>query len=178
MKMRGGFVSNSSSSSFILFLEKKPATSEDMKLLLFGDKEYFYHPYYEPEPKVYSVMTEKYPTLQVAETVYNDLKNQEPMTLEQLCDELSCGWVYHDLDDGSKRPAFDSFRKGDSLDTDWETYQKVLEEYHMKLAKQLINKSKGKEIYFVEYSDDTTYGCALEQGSLFEKIEAVTVSKH
>ena len=38
MKVRSGFVSNSSSSSFILKFDKVPKTKEEMRILLFGEK--------------------------------------------------------------------------------------------------------------------------------------------
>jgi hypothetical protein len=39
MKIRNGFVSNSSSSSFILKLNKRVSSSDELKDVLFGDKE-------------------------------------------------------------------------------------------------------------------------------------------
>ena len=41
MKIRQGFVSNSSSSSFILCFDKEPKSHEDVKKVIFGDKEKF-----------------------------------------------------------------------------------------------------------------------------------------
>lgn len=45
MKIRNGFVSNSSSSSFIVSFDKKPSSAEELREILFGDKEYIEHRY-------------------------------------------------------------------------------------------------------------------------------------
>lgn len=52
MKKRNGFVSNSSSSSFLLFLDKIPESVEEVKALLFAPSETAYlNPYTDEEEK-------------------------------------------------------------------------------------------------------------------------------
>ena len=45
MKIRNGFVSNSSSSSFVVAFDKKPETVEELKKLLFGEEEVYGNPH-------------------------------------------------------------------------------------------------------------------------------------
>lgn len=45
MKIRKGFVSNSSSSSFIVSLDRKPESARELQRVLFGSEECFNHPY-------------------------------------------------------------------------------------------------------------------------------------
>jgi len=165
MKIRKGFVSNSSSSSFILALDKKPESIEELQKLLFGDKETFPQPYGE----------NSYPTKQVAETIFNDLKDQKPATKEKIAEELGCGWV-----DGA--PKYDDY-KTDSDESiggiDWEKYQKDCDEFHKKSADELMSEKKDKEFYIVEYADDDgEYFGSIEHGGTFDNIDSVRISKH
>jgi len=92
MKTRTGFVSNSSSSSFIIAFNKKPESIDKMKQILFGDEKIFHHPYEKTG----------YLTKKVAETVYNDILNQKSKNQEEVIEELGCGWIDHPGKDGKK----------------------------------------------------------------------------
>ena len=67
MKIRNGFVSNSSSSSFILKLPHYPESYEDMKKMLLGDKNPLVLTHYD---------NIAFPTRQVIEIIYNDIINE------------------------------------------------------------------------------------------------------
>jgi len=172
MKIRQGHISNSSSSSFILALDKKPESIEEMQNVLFGSKDFYEDPYYDPDCTYFSKRCAGYPTSQVAETVFDDIKNQKPMTKEQVSEEMGSGWL-----DGA--PDYDSF-KDPSKDhgVDWDAYQKASKEFQDKCADDLIIEAKDKVLFVVEYSDDCTYGSALEHGPLFDNIDAFRISKH
>ena len=45
MKIRNGFVSNSSSSSFIVAFPEKPKSAEHVRKMMFGDETDFPNPY-------------------------------------------------------------------------------------------------------------------------------------
>jgi len=172
MKKRQGFISNSSSSSFILALDKKPESVEEIKEILFGTEEFYKDPYYDPDCTYFAKRTPGYPTSQVAETVFDDLKNQKPMTKEQVSEEMGSGWI-----DGA--PGYESFEdSSNEHNIDWDAYQKASKEFQDKCADELINEAKGKVLFVVEYSDDCSYGCALEHGPLFDNIDAYRISKH
>ena len=82
MKIRSSFVTNSSSSSFIIAFDKKPESAEEMKQILFGDQEYFFDPYYDANSQYFSNRPEKYSALEVATIVFNDIKDEIPMSEE------------------------------------------------------------------------------------------------
>jgi hypothetical protein len=64
MKIRNGFVSNSSSSSFILKLPHYPSSYEDMKKMLLGDEDPLVLTHYDDTA---------FPTRQVIEIIYRDV---------------------------------------------------------------------------------------------------------
>ena len=67
MKIRKGFVSNSSSSSFIVGLPKKPDTVKELQNIMFGDFEFIEDSWGD----------EVYPTKKIAEDVFFDIKVAE-----------------------------------------------------------------------------------------------------
>ncbi len=78
MKIRNGFVSNSSSSSFIVAIPKKVKTVEQLKEIMFPGQKFISHPY---EDGV-SITTKK-----IAETVFKDMEEQIPNNRESLLSE-------------------------------------------------------------------------------------------
>lgn len=76
MKIRTGFVSNSSSSSFLVWFTMMPQSVEELKALLFGDRQAI-------EKYDYTVATSV-----AAAIIWQDLQNQQPATAEDMRDEL------------------------------------------------------------------------------------------
>ena len=82
MKMRSGFVSNSSSSCFVIALEKVPATEKELQKLLFGEKNAYSDPY--EEDKTYTAE-------EVTSVVWNDIK--EPLTPDGVREAIPSGYI-------------------------------------------------------------------------------------
>ena len=81
MKIRSSFVSNSSSSSFIVKFPKVPKTAQELQKMLFGDQE------------VIQPFDDAFPASVLAETVFNDM--QEPKSVntnEAITDLLTNSW--------------------------------------------------------------------------------------
>jgi hypothetical protein len=107
MKVRNGFVSNSSSSSFIVGFPKevKKFSVADMKEYLFGD-EVVFHEFTDSDSAPIT-------TFEVAATIRKDVLSTEPFSKEQI-EELSFEETYGDTE---------KFKEVDLylLKYDWET---------------------------------------------------------
>lgn len=83
MKTRAGFVSNSSSSSFIVGFSEKP-TIEKLQRILFGHKKQI--------ESGYGKESGMYDTKMLTKIVYDDLVDQSPMTCDEIIDAIQSGW--------------------------------------------------------------------------------------
>jgi len=93
MKTRNGFVSNSSSSSFVVAFPKRPKTLEEVKKFLFGDKNA------EGEVEYYD---SKIPVDQVAEQVLRDIQDiKRSLSKKRIVKKFCSGWRYHYWVNGS-----------------------------------------------------------------------------
>jgi len=78
MKIRNGFVSNSSSSSFILKLGKLPTSVEETKVMFYG----------ENPPILTNFWDDAISTQKVAEVLFKDFKDPDTMNLNQMISEV------------------------------------------------------------------------------------------
>jgi len=162
MKTRTGFVSNSSSSSFIVGFDKKPETVEELKNLLFDEDQEVFVGLYDDAV---------YPVQQVVQTVFDDLRDQNEATKDEIYNTVLSGHV-------NGMPRSSDFRRCNG-ETAWDAYFEACDDYRGKYAEDLINKFKDKKIFIFEYSDnDGPYYTALEHGDLFDRINYVRVSHH
>jgi len=167
MKIRNGFVSNSSSSSFIVAFKKLPKSIKEMQDMLFGDEPYYKNPYYYPEDKKYG-SEPSWLAQEVAARVFRDVL--EPIPIKELAIHFR-GYIM-DYD----APDRDSFSQNcDGHDQWW----KAMEEYSIKAAESFVKNNPGAKFYEFEYSDnDGPFDTALEHGNLFERLPHVTISNH
>jgi hypothetical protein len=156
MKIRKDFVTNSSSSSFVVAFEKVPESVTEMKDMLFKGEEDFVN--------VYSGTA--YPTSQVAEIVLNDMIVQYNKP-EELVGEF-CGLVDSEIY---------SYSYGQKID--WREYNRVLNVKALERAKAFVQDNPGCVFYVFEYSDnDGDLFTAMEHCHLFKRMPHVTISKH
>lgn len=133
MKIRNGFVSNSSSSSFIVSFKKEPKSVEDVKNALFNvGQEYFNNPYSYGESEAYSVQ-------KVAETVWEDICGQTKNNIKAATEEFYNGSI-----DDYDAPKSDDFRHINDNNERWEAYDRAKDIYAKKKMKEFFNTRKNK----------------------------------
>jgi hypothetical protein len=178
MKIRNGFVSNSSSSSFVVLFPTEPKCAEDVKNMLFTEGQDKYCSSYDDE---------NWPTDQVAKTVWNDICEQEKNDMTRAIDIIKNGYLY-----GVDAPNYNDFNHIKDNHDRWEAYDNARELYADQVIKKFFNLRKlklkkinkepileGVVLYCFEYSDnDGSYGSALEHGGLFENLKHITASNH
>lgn len=168
MKIRKCFISNSSSSSFLVAFSKMPRNSEELQEILFGEREEYPHPY----------DNEYWKTSKIASIVWEDMKNQEPNVEEELIEVIKRGWF-------EGQPNINLFERPPAPG---ETYKKInWREYdraNTEAAKTKLHEFKKKvgtsaKIFVFSYSDnDGPQGCAMEHGVLFDRLPHLKISCH
>lgn len=170
MKIRNRFVSNSSSSSFIIGFKKKPESIDKMKDCLFPDKDHKVHPYAADYMAPKDVLIS---TVRISEAVFNDVKDQKPLSEEKLAEILDYG--YDDNGPQYNDPKYKN-EKGGMI---WEIYEKDSKTYYKKKAKELLKAHKDLVFFKVSYSDnDGNFYSAMEHGDMFENIFCIRINCH
>jgi hypothetical protein len=160
MKYRDSFISNSSSTSFIIGLENKPKSVEETQQLLFGNEKYL------PDCFNDAIL---YPAKEIAKVVFEDL-----ISTKSLQDDEFIDLVYSlELQDESLRnPEY------------WENkdIEKMIHEICKSRAKDTVSflkrKWSNRQFYHLEYNDDTDIGCAIENGGVFGLLPHIEINNH
>jgi hypothetical protein len=161
MKIRSGYVSNSSSSSFIVSFPKGfEPTHENVKNYLFPDGAnnvfvYDYHASVED----------------VVDCVVRDMTEQKPNNIPMLLKELE------DVAD-DQAPDLDNFKSPENDRMyDWEAYEAALRDYaEIQMTKYDF---KTEDLYIFSYSDnDGRFFTVMEHGDIFSAVKHKRFSHH
>ena len=167
MKIRNGFVSNSSSSSFIIAFKEKPKSAEELKEILYSEKDTLY---WDDDYNM--------PTELAAKIIFNDL--DQSVSEEEMLEELDSG---SPINVEEQEPHFHYFSYGEETeDTREQRLNKYFEErkqFNNAVLKSFTEKTAGMLYFIVEYSDNEgPDGVTLEHSHTFEKIPHICINKH
>jgi len=202
MKIRNGFVSNSSSSSFVIAFDKKPTHSYDVLEVMFPRQKDgrigkgVVAPFGDEDEAV--------DALSAATLVWDQIKGQKPLTKKQIAEEISSGYFegypqmsyssqddptwqigrdYHaqtgkNIHDENADPVWKK-KYEDAREKYWEDHRKAVDEAAKALMEKEFPKFQGKKCYRVSFSDnDGSVFATLEHGDTFKSLPHVRISHH
>jgi len=173
MKIRNGFISNSSSSSFILFFDKLPETKEELHTILFGKE---IRPMDDYNPYKSDINADRWTTMDMAETVFSDLHGEE-----SIITKYSDIWLDLAAQELNDEKVYDKIMDDDlsSNQLKWKRYDDEIKKRKNSLVKDFKKDIKKGRLYYVSYADeDGSYFCIMEHGNIFRNVEHIIISNH
>lgn len=180
MKVRKGFVSNSSSSSFVVAFPRKPESVEDVKEMMFGKQEWHYDSIYERDV----------PTHPIAEKVF--AKMGSIATGEEIFESIRHGWfgswglagVLPGRAESWDDPEYKALRKAKLNEQEqerqraiWDKHDKINDKRARAIADTFCGIHKSKYIVVMRFSDND--GEATEEHTgIFRRLEHIRTSYH
>lgn len=169
MKIRSDFVTNSSSSSFIVSFNKRPKNVDELMRMMFGSTENGVIEYYD------NSVTKR----QAAEIVMSDIREQRTKTKKQLIEITQEGWFDGHIDAFNSKYETDETYPGGCKKIDWDQFYKDNNKAAERFVDNFLNgHHTGDKIYTFEYSDESGVGSAMEHGGIFNNMTHRAISKH
>ena len=160
MKIRNGFVTNSSSSSFVVAFPHAPKSAKEIKKLLFGDEDTI--TWYDDSSS----------TLDVAKQVFNDIKGQKPNDFAAIVQAMDTEIDYDDFTTASGEFDQDALRVAEAKIGKYEATTFIKE------AAESLGLSEDKIVVYVfDYADGGGQGL-MEHGEIFNALPHRRFSHH
>lgn len=178
MKTRQGFVSNSSSSSFVVAFPKKPSSPEELRNMMFTSYQYHIKHYDEAVP----VET-------ICQTVYQEICDQIASASVEEVEECLRGYYYYYLYDVLQDRGYGRTKiKEEDFDTkeefiaamnkDYEEKDRRAAKFQKEKALEFIEENRDKFILCTEYEDHSILESIMEHGNIFRNLKYIRVSHH
>lgn len=168
MKARFGFVSNSSSSAFVVAFPTVPKDKWELLRMMFPNGETMIEAYGDPVA-----------TASVADTVWNDMKNQKPMTFDEIAEEISTGEFSGNPDYYYDYVSWDKDMTRKERQAAWAKYEEASQEAAKRLAEVFVGANTGSTFFRFSYADGNgPYYCTLEHGEIFRNLGHLQISHH
>jgi len=171
MKVRNGFVSNSSSSSFVVAFSKVPANAQELAKMLFGDDADY------PNPYIWEDSTPSWPVSEIAQIVFSEMSSEA--TDEELKESVRGAWLEGapDYDDFGNKLEDSDHVDWDTID--WDAYHQASTRHADKTLEKFMAANPGCKFFRFSYSDnDGEQQTALEHGPLFDRLPHIRCSHH
>jgi len=180
MKIRTGFVSNSSSSSFVVALPHKPKDVKDLQEMLFGKEQWHYNSIaYDGDDK-------DVPTIDIAEKVFKKIKRKA--TKKEIFESIADGWFdvffmlpgHYNIDQNDpdyERIDNDDPNRMEKLRKQWAKESKENKKRAKDISEAFQRMNKEKYIVVMSFSDND--GEAMEEHTdIFRRVEKIRTSYH
>ena len=180
MKIRTGFISNSSSSSFIIAFAHKPKSVADLKEMMFGKQEWHYTGIYGDDDEDRDVSTQI-----IAEAVFEDVKKKA--TKKEVYRSLRNGYfkpyMIPELFPGmymsdTRHLSYQNEEEKKEIDRIHEEERKTNDARAMAISEGFVNGHDGKYIVVLRYSDEGSFGSILEHSGIFKRLDHIRTSYH
>lgn len=199
MKTRQGFVSNSSSSSFVVGFKKVPKTDWELRDLLYPR---------DKDGKRKNVSTDwsedgGLDTSSAATIVFKELKGQKPLTAKQILEEINGGYfegyphfdwsadkesdqIRRDYKTLSGKDVYDEGadpvwkkKHNDAQNREWKEERAKVDAAAKEYWKRVKEQFKGLKCYRFSFSDnDGSVFATLEHGDTFRSLPHIRISHH
>jgi hypothetical protein len=155
MKIRNGFVSNSSSSSFIIAFDEKPDSIEKIQKHL---------------PSTISISNYGYDLYEVAKRIFYLINDSSQQGINSIYDKMQYGYVFGE-------PEYDWNR--DRNDSNYEKeFERKRNDFYLQKAKDFVESNKDKYIVCFSVEDYNDLDAFIESGSCFIKVPHIKISQH
>ena len=181
MKIRTGFVSNSSSSSFVVAFSHKPESVEDLKEMMFGKQEWHHGGCYGDSGDV--------PTKDIADAVFREVKDKESAGKLKVYKAIRHGYFSwymiesllpgrHDSFDMTKHLSWDNDR--DEMQRCWTESEKINDGRAIDIANAFLKVHDGEHFIATMWfaDEDGGFWSMMEHSGIFGRLDHIRTSYH